>query len=153
MKRSVCPVPRKWRAIGSTLDSLRPRRTTMFTLIGVRPAASAAAMPSSTRSTGKSTSFMRLNVSSSSESRLTVTRFKPAAASAFAFAASSEPFVVSVRSRSAIGAISSTNLSTSRRTSGSPPVSRTFRVPNPTKIPTSRAISSNVSTWSCGRNA
>ena len=56
-------------------------------------------MPSSTRLTGKPTSFMARNVSSSSESRLTVTRRRPAAASASAFWGSSAPFVVSATSR------------------------------------------------------
>jgi hypothetical protein len=59
-----------------------PRRMTALTLIGPRPAASAAAIPSSTRATGKPTSFMRMKVSSSSASRLTVTRSRPASASA-----------------------------------------------------------------------
>ena len=56
-------------------------------------------MPSSTRLTGKPTSFMARNVSSSSESRLTVTRRRPAATSASAFWGSSAPFVVSATSR------------------------------------------------------
>jgi hypothetical protein len=34
MKRSVTPVPRKWRAIGTISLSLVPRLTTMLTLIG-----------------------------------------------------------------------------------------------------------------------
>jgi hypothetical protein len=46
--------------------SLVPRLTTMLTLIGARPAAAAASMPSSTSPTGKSTSFMRLKTASSS---------------------------------------------------------------------------------------
>ena len=71
--------------------------TTAFTFTG-SPAAAAASIPSSTLDTGKSTSFISRKVSSSSESRLTVTRSGPAAASACAFAASSEAFVVSVSS-------------------------------------------------------
>ena len=41
----------------------------------------------------------------------------------------------------------------SRRTSGSPPVIRSLWTPSPTKIVASRAISSNDSTSSRGRNA
>ena len=57
-------------------------------------------MPSSTRATGKSTSFIARKTSSSSESRLTVTRVRPARARLSACRASSAPFVVSVRSTS-----------------------------------------------------
>src|SRR5207244_659987 len=67
-------VPRTRRAMGTMLDSLAPRLTTMFTFTGARPAAAAASIPSSTRATGKSTSFMARKTSSSSESRLTLTR-------------------------------------------------------------------------------
>ncbi len=70
----------------------------MLTLSGASPAAAAASMPSSTRATGKSTSFIARNVASSSESRLTVTRLSPASARLRAFFASSAPLVVSVRS-------------------------------------------------------
>ena len=79
MKRRMWPVPRKWRAIGTTLASFTPRLTTMLILTGASPAAAAASMPSSTFATGKSTSFICRNVASSSESRLTVMRFRPAA--------------------------------------------------------------------------
>ena len=41
--------------------SLTPRLTTMLILIGASPAAAAASMPSSTRATGKSTSFIARN--------------------------------------------------------------------------------------------
>ena len=99
----------------------------MLTLTG-RPAAAAASMPSSTRSTGKSTSFIARKIASSSESRLTVTRVRPASASACAFCGSSEPFVVSVSSTS-IAASIAIRRSTSRRTSGSPPVMRIFSTP------------------------
>ena len=99
MKRSTtaaCAV--KWRAIGTIWSSLVPRLTTMLTLIGPRPARAAASMPASTSATGKSTSFMRRNIASSSASRLTVTRCRPASFNACALRASSEPLVVSVRS-------------------------------------------------------
>ena len=100
MKRTMCPLPLKCRAMGTIESSLTPRFTTMLILSGARPAAAAARCPASTSATGKSTSFMRRNVASSSESRLTVTRLRPASRRLCAFFASSEPFVVSVRSRS-----------------------------------------------------
>ena len=78
--------------------SFTPRFTTMLILIGSRPAAAAASMPSSTFATGKSASFIARKVASSSESRLTVTRFRPAFFNACACFASSEPLVVSVSS-------------------------------------------------------
>src|SRR6476646_1563991 len=77
MKRSVCPRSLKNAAIGTIWSSFTPRLTTVFTLTG-RPASTAASMPSSTRSTGKSTSLSARNVGSSSASRLTVTRHSPA---------------------------------------------------------------------------
>jgi hypothetical protein len=117
--------------------------TTAFTFTG-KPSAAAASIPSSTRATGKSTSFIAWKVSSSSESRLTVTRSSPAAASAFAFGASSDAFVVRVSSAPS-GASSAISRSTSLRTSGSPPVSRSLLTPSPTKTDATRAISSNVS--------
>src|SRR5437868_1601596 len=41
MKRTRWPLPRKWRAIGTTLSSLTPRLTTMLISIGPSPAAAA----------------------------------------------------------------------------------------------------------------
>src|SRR6185437_12550953 len=90
MNRTMRPLPRKWRAISTTWWSFTPRFTTMFTLTGASPAASAASMPSRTRATGKSTSFIARKVSSSSESRLTVTRLRPASLSAWALRGSGE---------------------------------------------------------------
>ena len=131
MKRSVWPVPRKCEAISRIECSFSPRLITAFTFTG-SPAAAAASIPSSTRCTGKSTSFIARNVSSSSESRLTVTRSRPAAASAAAFGARSDAFVVSVSSAPS-GASRAISRSTSFRTSGSPPVSRSLLTPRPTK--------------------
>src|SRR6058998_129858 len=62
-----------------TESSFAPRFTTMLILIGASPAAAAASMPFSTSETGKSASFILRNTASSSESRLTVTRLRPAA--------------------------------------------------------------------------
>ena len=101
MKRSTWPVPRKCSASATMPSSFAPRLTTAFTLTG-SPAAAAASIPSSTLCTGKSTSFNARNASSSTESRLTVTRSRPASASACAFCGSSAPFVVSASSMPSI---------------------------------------------------
>ena len=58
----------------------------MLILTGVSPSAAAASMASSTLATGKSASFMALKLASSSESRLTVMRVRPAAFRALALA-------------------------------------------------------------------
>ena len=102
MNRSVWPRSGSGAASGTIWSSFTPRLTTAFTFTG-SPAAAAASMPSSTCSTGKSTSFSARKVASSSASRLTVTRSRPASASACAFGGSSEPFVVSVRSTPSAG--------------------------------------------------
>src|SRR5438876_335919 len=123
MKRAMWPLERQRSAIGRMSRSLTPRFTTMLTFTGERPAAAAASMLSSTFATGKSTSFMARKVASSSESRLTVTRSRPACARACAFLARSEPLVVKVSSTSSSSSIA-TRRWRSRRTSGSPPVRR-----------------------------
>ena len=85
-------------------------------------------MASSTRATGNPASLSAMNTASSRESRLTVTRRSPAAASAGALPASSAPLVVRAMSRMPpILASSATSFSRSRRSSGSPPVSRSLR--------------------------
>ena len=81
MKRRIRPSSRAHRASGRIDASFMPRRTTVLILIGDSPAARAAAIPSSTRETGKSTPFIGPNTASSSESRLTVIRCSPASAS------------------------------------------------------------------------
>ena len=89
-------------------------------------------------------SFIARNTSSSSESRLTVTRDRPASRSGRALAASSVPLVVRARSLIPSTAASmATSRSRSRRTSGSPPVSRTLVTPRAAAAPTTRVISSN----------
>ena len=106
----------------------------MFTFTG-SPAPAAAAMPSSTRSTGKSTSFTAPNTASSSESRLTVTRRRPASARARALRGRSEPLVViAMSSIPSIAASIATSRSMSRRRSGSPPVRRSLCTPSPAPI-------------------
>ena len=68
--------------------------------------------------------------------------------------ASSEPFVVSVTSRMPGTAASfAISWSTLRRTSGSPPVMRSFSTPIAANTRVRRSISSNVSSWSRCRNS
>ena len=156
MNRKTTPVPRKWRAIGRISCSLVPRLTTMFTLMGPSPAARAASMPRRTSATGKSTSFMERNTVSSSPSRLTVTRCKPAAFSASALRASNEPLVVSVMSRdfpSGVRNAASCSISRSMclRSKGSPPVSRIFCTPWLANTRATRVISSKLNSALWGR--
>ncbi len=84
-----------------------------------------------------------------------MTRRSPASRSERAFSGvSSEPFVVSARSRMpSIDASMAMSRSRSRRSSGSPPVSRIFSTPRAAKKRASRAISSNVSSSLRGKNA
>src|SRR6266540_52875 len=102
MKRRMCPVPRKWRARSMISSSFRPRLITALTLTG-KPTCAAASIPSRTFRTGKSTSFIARKVMSSSASRLTVTRVRPASASACAFCGRSEPLDVAANERLAAG--------------------------------------------------
>ena len=99
------PLERQRCAIATMPPSLTPRLTTMLILTGASPSAAAVSMPSSTFATGKSASFIARKVASSSESRLTVTRWSPAWASAPACLARSEPFVVSVISTGSCASI------------------------------------------------
>ncbi len=140
--------------MSTTWWSFTPRRTTMLIFTGASPASAAASMPSSTFATGKSASFMARKVASSSESRLTVTRSRPAALSARALAFSAEPLVVSVRSVPGTASRSmATRRSMSFLSSGSPPVRRIFSVPRPRKMRAMRTISSKVRISACGRNS
>ena len=150
MKRSTMPLPRKWRAIGTHLVVVDAALHDHVDLDRRQPAASAASMPASTSATGKSASFMRRNTASSSASRLTVTLDRPAAFSALALRASSEPLVVSVtssgRHRHCAARISiATNSSMCRRSSGSPPVNRSLVTPCAANTRARRVISSKLS--------
>ena len=135
-------------------SSFTPRCTTALILIGVSPAFSAASMPSSTRATSPRSPLMREKTASSRLSRLTVIRRRPASASACARCASSMPFVVSAMSRMpSIFASESTSAGRSVRSSGSPPVMRSFSTPSRTKMRASRSISSKLRISAFGRNA
>ena len=164
MKRKVRPLPRKCRAIGM----ISPRLVLFFTTMLIfrplkpplasrpRPTSLAASMPSSTSATGKSTSFMARKMGSFKPSKLTVTRCKPAAFKPAALRRSKEPLVVSVRSRgrpSGVRSAASCAISTSRflRSSGSPPVRRSFCTPCDTNRRAMRVISSKLNSELCGR--
>ena len=107
----------------------------MLTLTGVRPASSAASIPSSTRATGKSMPFIAPNTASSSESRLTVTRSQPGVGQrpcerAQGGAVRGQGQVRRSRRRGVRRAASMAMRSgRSRRTRGSPPVIRSFSTP------------------------
>ncbi len=91
--------------MGRMSFSLTPRLTTMSIFTGARPASAALSIASSTLATGKPTSFIDWNTVSSSESRLTVTRLRPAALSARARSGViNEPLVVMAMSSSALDA-------------------------------------------------
>ena len=152
MKRTTTPVPRKRRASSTTVASFTPRRTTALSSTGARPAASAASMPRRTSVTGTSESLMVRKTCASRESRLTVTRRRPARASSAARRSSSAPFVVKARSQSGIVARSSTRSGRSARSSGSPPVSRSLRTPSPANTRATRAISWMVNSSGFERN-
>ncbi len=156
MKRSVMPVPRNARASGRISASFMPRFKTVLTLTG-RPAARAARIPASTPETGNPTSLIDWKSSSVSASRLTVTRSSPAALSAGANRARSAALVVSATSTgvpSLVVRVLSLATSSSRclRSSGSPPVRRSFFTPMPTNRRLRRKISSKVSSSVCARN-
>src|SRR5574340_73277 len=80
-------------ARGTTSSSLKPRTTTLLSLIGVSPTASAAARPARTLSTWPPR-VMRENFCGSSVSRLMFTRCSPADARGAASSFRSTPFVV-----------------------------------------------------------
>ena len=115
-----------------------------------KPARASDAMPSSTRAcvVRRVSATKRAG---SSVSRLTVTRCRPAAFNDAACSASRTPLVVIARSRrpglAASGWISAGR---SRRSNGSPPVSRTLSTPSAMNTSTSRLISSNCNISSRG---
>ena len=112
-----------------------------------RPAACAASIPASTWSNAPQRVMAR-NFSASSVSSETLIRRTPAAAIASAYLASCEPLVVKVSSSSApearCRASELTSVMMPRRTSGSPPVRRSFRTPRATKAAHKRSSSSRV---------
>ena len=129
MNRTSYPSLRAKCAKSTTSSSLWPFMTTMFNLIGHRPASRAAVMPSMTRSNA-SLRAMSLKVSMRSVSSEMLIRLSPASFSACAFCRRSTPFVVIVMSRvGSIALIMPMSSSSFTRTSGSPPVMRMVRTP------------------------
>jgi hypothetical protein len=153
MNRNMYCPPLNLRAIGKISCSFTPLFTTMLIFTGPNPASTAASIPSSTRPTGKSTSFIARKIPSSSASKLTVTRCNPASLNGLANTANPDPFVVSVISfNRSISASIATNFVKSRRNNGSPPVSRTFSTPNPANNLATLANSSSVKISLFGKN-
>ncbi len=131
-------------------SSFTPRMTTVSSLRPGQPSRATVSMPSSTRAWLLRRVRNRKR-SGRNVSRLTVTRWRPAARRLAACSPSSTPLVVTARSRRrGLSARSRTSWSRSRRRSGSPPVRRTLWTPRSAKTSTSCAISSNVSTSSRG---
>ncbi len=148
-------MPRPWlqRISSSNSPSLTPRSATALILMA-SPARWAASRPRITWSRSPQRVSWR-NLSGSSVSIDTFTRRTPISASSWAYLASWLPLVVSVSSSSA-------PLSRCRprprnsditflRTSGSPPVMRSFLTPRRTKAVHSRSSSSSDSTSALGR--
>ncbi|MNC47907.1 hypothetical protein D3C75_969940 [compost metagenome] len=123
-------------------SSLMPFMSTTLSLIGERPAASAASIPFSTLATSPPRVIMAKR-SWRRESRLMFTRDKPACLSRAALAGSIRPLVVSdISSMPGIAAIMATSFSKSLRTRGSPPVSRILLNPRGASASTTAVISS-----------
>ncbi|MDF2957797.1 MAG: hypothetical protein OD814_001419 [Candidatus Alkanophagales archaeon MCA70_species_1] len=125
---SLPPHSRTNSIISGTSSSLMPRKSTILSFTGLRPASTAAKIPSSTFWKFPLVRVMKLYFSSFSVSRLTFTRRSPAAASSFAYLRRSTPFVVMETSLSPSG--SDVMISTiSDRIKGSPPENLTLRTP------------------------
>ena len=144
MNRTSAPLSLAKSIMSVSSSSLYPRMTTVLILRGFSPLSTAASIPSST-SGRRSRRVSCLNRSRRSVSRLTVTRSSPALRSDSACFASNTPLVVMLRSRtSGFAASRSTTSVTSRRRSGSPPVSRTLSTPSSLKTSTRSPICSTV---------
>ncbi|MNL55217.1 hypothetical protein D3C87_1786070 [compost metagenome] len=138
--------------MASISSSLTPRIATMLILMA-SPAAWAAAMPVSTSSIRPRRVICRKR-SGSSVSRETLTRRTPAPNRLSACLPSWLPLVVRVSSSSPLPILLPrlrTSDMISRRTSGSPPVSRILVVPRAMKAPAMASTSSKLSTSFLGR--
>ena len=116
--------------------------TTVLILIGPKPTDSAASIPAITEATVWPESVIAANVDSSTASRLTVTRSRPAADRAGAYLGRRTPFVVIAISTFLIESMEIRSGRFFRRR-GSPPVRRIFSTPRSMKIPANLSISSN----------
>ena len=151
MNRSSYPRSRHQASSGTASSSLIPRISTALTFTGVSPAAAAAPSPSRTSDSRSRRASLR-NTSGRSVSSDTLIRSRPASRSAAARRASPMPLVVSdISGRGLSAEVRSMIDSSSRRSSGSPPVNRTSRMPSiSTPIRISRTISSPVRTSGAG---
>src|SRR5450756_1379192 len=150
------------RRINVSMDTLDPAKFRAITrwgdldkVLGGIEAARAASIPPSTLSRSPQRVMAR-NFAGSSVSIDTLMRRTPQSASSPAKRASCEPLVVSVSSLSAPVSrwreSERTSDITLRRTSGSPPVSRSLRTPLAMKAEHSRSSSSSVRRSALGRN-
>ena len=130
MNRTIRPVSRAKAAKSRISSSLRPRTSTTFTLSGASPAASAASMAA--RTTARSPRRrIAANRSARSESQLTFTRRSPAPPAAGRRVAPAASRWWSWRGRrSPRSPVGPRDRDSPRRTSGSPPVSRTEVTPS-----------------------
>ena len=154
IKRTATSSSRANWANASTSPSLKPRSSTQFTFSGVSPASRAARTPATTCAKLPGTRVIRSKVAASTASMLTVTRFSPALRSGSAIFSSRCPLVVSARSSDSPCGVrmraSSCSISISpARSSGSPPVRRTFSMPSPTNNWMRRRYSSMRSSGYC----
>ncbi|MBP2678232.1 MAG: hypothetical protein H6Q82_1297 [Deltaproteobacteria bacterium] len=142
MNRTLIGISRAIVKKSSTSPRSRPCRSTTLIFTGESPARRAAAIPSRTfgRVSRRVISAYR---SRRIVSRLMLMRERPASRNAAAISGSAVPLVVIPRSRTpGIPATRRTNGTIPRRTSGSPPVIRTFRTPRETATRTVRISSS-----------
>ena len=129
INRMMTPRSRANSAKDSTSSSLNPRTKTALIFAGPSTDRCAASIPDIT----DENVLVRVifsNFSGINESRLMLIRFKPAATSDSQRSASMWPFVVIDRSGKPTLDRSATNSSTPGRTNGSPPVTRTLRIPS-----------------------
>ncbi len=149
------PRPCAQAIIGTISASLTPLSATML-ILTLSPAFCAASIPAITLSRSPRR-VIALNFSRSRVSRETLMRRTPQLASSSACAASCEPLVVSVSSSRSPDARwrdrSLNRLMMLRRTSGSPPVILSLRVPRATKVLQRRSSSSSVSRSRLGQES
>ena len=133
MNRSSAPRAFANSSSGMISSSLTPRITTV-SILKPGNVSTAASMPASTRGSSSNRASLTKR-SRCSVSRLIVSRCRPARLRSCTAGASSTALVVIARSRIAVlRASRSTRAGRSRRSSGSPPVSRTLSTPKCKKL-------------------
>ena len=132
-------------------SAFTPPSSTALSFVPRKPAFHAASRPASV-SASEPPRVSDANLSSFKVSRLIFSRSTPACFSSAAYCGRSAPLVVMVSSRTPLMARRLRHKSTMpRRTSGSPPVSRTLLTPSETAVRTISVSSSNDSISLCSR--